>query len=130
MSKDVLFFGTAPDWKIWGTLFIGSWGLAKLPDFYTRLHGPTKASTLGVGCTLIGSLLTFSYQQDGISVQEALVTIFLFATAPVSAHMMGKAALRRRLPGVAGTRHLPDEGPDSQTLSQERDSSQSRGFGR
>ena len=90
---------------------IGSWGLAKLPDFYTRLHGPTKASTLGVGCTLIGSLLTFSYQQDGISVQEALVTIFLFATAPVSAHMMGKAALRRRLPGVAGTRHLPGGRP-------------------
>ncbi|MEQ5802357.1 Na+/H+ antiporter subunit G [Halomonas sp. H10-9-1] len=88
---------------------IGSWGLAKLPDFYTRLHGPTKASTLGVGCTLIGSLLYFSLQQDGISVQEALVTIFLFATAPVSAHMMGKAALRRRLPGVAGTRNMPND---------------------
>ncbi|MDT0499550.1 MULTISPECIES: Na+/H+ antiporter subunit G [unclassified Halomonas] len=88
---------------------IGSWGLAKLPDFYTRLHGPTKASTLGVGCTLIGSLLFFSHQQDGVSVQEALVTIFLFATAPVSAHMMGKAALRRRLRGVAGTRNMPKE---------------------
>lgn len=87
---------------------IGSWGLAKLPDFYTRLHGPTKASTLGVGCTLIGSLLYFSHQQDGVSVQEALVTIFLFATAPVSAHMMGKAALRRRLGGVPGTKNPPE----------------------
>ncbi|WP_234283504.1 MULTISPECIES: Na+/H+ antiporter subunit G [Halomonadaceae] len=87
---------------------IGSWGLAKLPDFYTRLHGPTKASTLGVGCILIGSLIYFSHQHHGVSVQEALVTIFLFATAPVSAHMMGKAALRRRLPGVARTRNMPD----------------------
>ncbi|NIC05919.1 Na+/H+ antiporter subunit G [Halomonas sp. DX6] len=87
---------------------IGSWGLAKLPDFYTRLHGPTKASTLGVGCTLIGSLLYYSYQQGGVSFQEALVTIFLFVTAPVSAHMLGKAALRRRLPGVARTRNMPD----------------------
>lgn len=87
---------------------IGSWGLAKLPDFYTRLHGPTKASTLGVGCTLIGSLLTFSHQQDGVSVQEALVTIFLFATAPVSAHMMGKAALRRRLGRMPGTKNPPE----------------------
>jgi multicomponent K+:H+ antiporter subunit G len=87
---------------------IGSWGLAKLPDFYMRLHGPTKASTLGVGCTLIGSLLYFSHQQGGVSFQEALVTIFLFATAPVSAHMMGKAALRRRLTGVTRTRNMPD----------------------
>lgn len=27
-------------------VFIGSLGLAKLPDFYTRLHAPTKATTL------------------------------------------------------------------------------------
>ncbi len=34
---------------------VGSWGLAKLADFFKRLHGPTKASTLGVGCVLIAS---------------------------------------------------------------------------
>ena len=28
---------------------IGAIGLARLPDFYTRLHGPTKATTVGVG---------------------------------------------------------------------------------
>ncbi len=34
-----------------GSLFalIGAIGLYRLPDFYTRLHGPTKATTLGVG---------------------------------------------------------------------------------
>lgn len=87
---------------------IGSWGLAKLSDVYMRLHGPTKASTLGVGCVLIGSLLYFSHLQEGISVQEALVTMFLFATAPVSAHMMAKAALRRRLKCLERTRNAPD----------------------
>lgn len=86
---------------------IGSWGLAKLSDVYMRLHGPTKASTLGVGCTLIGSLLYFSHLQEGLSVQEALVTMFLFATAPVSAHMIAKAALRRRLKCVDRTRNKP-----------------------
>lgn len=86
---------------------IGSWGLAKLSDVYMRLHGPTKASTLGVGCTLIGSLLYFSHLQEGVSVQEALVTMFLFATAPVSAHMIAKAALRRRLICVERTRNKP-----------------------
>lgn len=88
---------------------IGSYGLAKLPDFYMRLHGPTKASTLGVGCVLIGALLYFSHQQEGISVQEALVTLFLFATAPVSAHMLAKAALHRRLKTVERTRNKPFE---------------------
>lgn len=84
---------------------IGSFGLAKLPDFYMRLHGPTKASTLGVGCVLIGSLLYFSFQQEGVSVHEALVTLFLFATAPVSAHMLAKAALHRRLQAIERTRN-------------------------
>ncbi len=88
---------------------IGSFGLAKLPDFYMRLHGPTKASTLGVGCVLIGSLLYFSHQQEGVSVHEALVALFLFATAPVSAHMLAKAALHRRLKIVERTRNKPFE---------------------
>jgi len=41
---------------------IGSWGLARLSDFFKRLHGPTKASTLGVGCVLIASMLYFTFR--------------------------------------------------------------------
>lgn len=76
---------------------LGSLGLARMPDFYMRLHGPTKASTMGVGCTMLGSLLYFSFSGEGFSVQELLITLFLFVTAPVSAHMMARAALHRRL---------------------------------
>lgn len=75
--------------------FIGSLGLARLRDFYTRLHGPTKATTLGVGSLLIASAVYFS-QGDGLSLHEVLVTLFLFLTAPVSAHLLAKAALHRR----------------------------------
>ena len=46
---------------------IGSWGLAKLSDFLLRLHGPTKATTLGVGCVLIASMLWFSVTQGTAS---------------------------------------------------------------
>ncbi|WP_233202974.1 Na+/H+ antiporter subunit G [Chitinimonas sp. BJB300] len=73
---------------------IGSWGLFKLSDFLRRLHGPTKASTLGVGCVLIASMLYFSLQGT-ISLHELLITMFLFLTAPVSAHMLVKAAMRQ-----------------------------------
>ena len=76
---------------------LGSIGLARMPDFYMRLHGPTKASTLGVGATLLGSMLWFGVGHEGLSVQEILIAVFLFATAPVSAHMMARAALNRRV---------------------------------
>jgi multicomponent K+:H+ antiporter subunit G len=47
---------------------VGSIGLARLPDFFSRLHAPTKATTLGLSSLLFGS-------------------------APVSAHLLAKAAL-------------------------------------
>ena len=45
--------------------FIGSLGLVRLEDFYTRLHGPTKATTLGVGCLLVASSVYFSVTGEG-----------------------------------------------------------------
>ncbi len=81
--------------------FVGSLGLARLRDFYTRLHGPTKASTLGVGCLLIASALFFSTRSEGISLHEVLVTLFLFITAPISAHLLAKAALHLGLTSLA-----------------------------
>lgn len=80
---------------------IGSWGLAKLPDFYTRLHGPSKASTLGVGGMLIASMIFFLVQEGELSLHELLITLFLFISAPVSAHLVAKAALHLKLKSVA-----------------------------
>lgn len=82
--------------------FVGSLGLARLRDVYSRLHGPTKASTLGVGGMLIASAIYFSRTGAGVSLHEVLVTLFLFMTAPVSAHLLAKAALHLRLPNISG----------------------------
>lgn len=87
--------------------FIGSYGLAKLPDFFMRLHGPTKASTLGVGLTLIGSMLFFSPLEPGLSVSELLVALFLVATAPVSANLLAKAAMHGQVKRVERTKGEP-----------------------
>jgi len=83
---------------------IGSIGLFKLPDFYMRLHGPTKATTLGVGAILMASVLHFSFTTEATSLHEILVTVFLFITAPVSAHLMAKAALHIKIKRVERTR--------------------------
>jgi multicomponent K+:H+ antiporter subunit G len=75
-----------------GFALVGSWALAKLGSFLKRVHGPSKATTLGVGCVLIASALWFGLR--GVwSVHELLITLFLFLTAPVSAHLLIKAAL-------------------------------------
>ncbi len=86
---------------------VGAIGLYRLPDFFTRLHGPTKATTLGVGGIVIGSMIFFSNQGNGLSVHEVLITLFLFLTAPVSAHVLAKAAMQQRLPYTAKTRGKP-----------------------
>lgn len=88
--------------------FIGSLGLVRFKDFYTRLHGPTKASTLGVGCLLIASSVFFSITGEGLSLHEILVSVFLFITAPISAHLLAKAALHLGLPSVTPPPKAPD----------------------
>jgi multicomponent K+:H+ antiporter subunit G len=76
-----------------GFALIGSWGLAKLSDFARRLHGPTKATTLGLGCLLVASMLWFALTAQP-SLQELLIAVFLFITAPVSAHVLIKAVMK------------------------------------
>lgn len=89
---------------------IGSIGLVRLGDLYSRLHGPTKATTLGMGSLLVASTLHFS-RAGQLSLHEVLVTIFLFLTAPASAHMVAKAALHLRVRSV--TRPLRPEDQDA-----------------
>lgn len=78
-------------------VFIGSLGMAHLRDFYMRLHGPTKATTLGIGCILVGSMLYFWGTEGKPDIQEMLITLFLFITAPVSAHLLAKTGLHLKL---------------------------------
>ena len=75
---------------------IGSWGLARLPSLMTRLHGPTKATTLGVGSCLIASMIYFPAAGGSFSAHELLITLFLFITTPISANMIAKAHLHRQ----------------------------------
>jgi multicomponent K+:H+ antiporter subunit G len=74
-------------------VLVGSFGLVKLSEFFKRLHGPTKATTLGVGCIMIASIAWHALLGDGLGLRELLITLFLFITAPISAHLMARAAL-------------------------------------
>lgn len=87
--------------------FVGSVGLIKLPDLMTRLHAPTKATTLGVGGALGASMLYFLATDGTLSIHEILISLFLFLTAPVTAHFIAKAHLHQN-PDVE--RGLPPTG--------------------
>ena len=95
MSNEDLFKLLLSGLLLFGTFFIviGAFGLVKLQDFFRRLHAPTKASTLGVGCILAVSVGYHLVLGEDPQPRELLITVFLFITAPVSAHMMAKAAL-------------------------------------
>jgi multicomponent K+:H+ antiporter subunit G len=92
-----------------GSLFmlVGAIGLARLPDFFMRLHGPTKSTTLGVGGVVLASVVYFSTHNNFASLHELLIPAFLFLTAPISAHMLAKAGIQQRVPLTPATRGRP-----------------------
>ena len=90
--------------------------LAKLSDFYKRLHGPTKATTLGVGGVLLASALYFCVRGPALSLHELLITLFLFLTAPVSAHLLvegGTVPRAARRPADRAEPRTAARAPDS-----------------
>jgi len=86
-------------------VLVGSIGLLRLQDVYVRLHAPTKATTLGLGSVLIASMLYMYFAQGGFYINELLITLFLVITAPVTAHILAKAAMHHKVKLMARTRN-------------------------
>lgn len=74
-----------------GTIFmaVAAIGLVRLPDLYTRMHALTKAGTLGVGLVLVSAAVAFA--DVSVATRALVALLFVFFTAPVSAHMIGRA---------------------------------------
>lgn len=96
------------EWVVSGLLIIGglfgligSFGLLKLRQPMQRLHAPTKATTLGLGATLIAATIQLS------AGAHLLIAAFLFVTAPLTALYLARAHLRQPAPPEP-----PDAAPD------------------
>ncbi|KUP92342.1 Na+/H+ antiporter subunit G [Tritonibacter horizontis] len=76
--------------------FVGSFGLLKLNDPMSRMHAPTKATTLGVGGVLIGSMAHAWAYEGHASAHELLITLFLLGTAPVTANFLAKVYINQQ----------------------------------
>lgn len=72
--------------------FVGTIGLLRLPDVYTRLHAATKCDTLGLGMILVGIIL---YEGATLaSVKIIFIIGFVFLTNPTAAHAIARAAYK------------------------------------
>ncbi|MBW2427587.1 MAG: monovalent cation/H(+) antiporter subunit G [Deltaproteobacteria bacterium] len=82
---------------ILGSLFslVAALGMLRLPDTVIRMHAATKAGTLGAGLILIGE--AFFYAELGITLRALAAIMFLLLTAPVAAHLIGRAAYYSRV---------------------------------
>ena len=74
---------------------IGSLGLLRLPDFYTRLHAPTLATSGGVILICTASIICFAVLQSRWVFHEVLIIVFVIMTTPVTLMLLGQAALYR-----------------------------------
>jgi multicomponent Na+:H+ antiporter subunit G len=73
-------------------MFVSSLGVFRLPDFYSRLHAPTKAATLGLFFLFVA--VAIGVPEKVVVTKAFLALVFIAATAPVGAHIMSRAAYR------------------------------------
>jgi multicomponent Na+:H+ antiporter subunit G len=76
-------------------LLVGSLGLIRLPDFYSRNHATGKSDTLGIMLVIFGMMLI-----EGATLNSAklfFVLVFVFLTSPTGTHALTNAALRSGL---------------------------------
>ncbi len=86
-----------------GSLFmlLAATGVARMPDLFMRMQAATKAATMGAG--LIGLAVALYFGDIATVMRAGLVIGFIFITAPVSAHLIGRAAYFVGVPLWEGT---------------------------
>lgn len=73
-------------------IIIGSVGIVRLPDFFSRTHAASKVDTVGVTIVAIGVACIEGFTLSGLKV--LLVALFVMLTNPVAAHALARAAIR------------------------------------
>jgi multicomponent Na+:H+ antiporter subunit G len=76
-------------------------GVLRLPDTFARLQAGTKAASLGLACVFAGTVALLPAVSSAVKL--TLAVLFQFATAPIAAHVIGRAAYRAGTPMWHGT---------------------------
>lgn len=71
-------------------MLIASIGVVRMPDLFTRMQATTKAATLGAGLVILGTAVHFS--TFSVTTRAVAAIAFVLLTAPIAAHLLGRAA--------------------------------------
>lgn len=71
-------------------MFLGSIGILRMPDLFLRMSATTKVTALGVALMLLAA--AFHFNEMGVAARAIAILVFVLLTAPVGAHMIGRAA--------------------------------------
>ena len=82
-------------------LLLAAVGEVRMPDLFTRMQPATKGATLGIACMLLADAVYFS--RVGVTTRALATIAFFFLTAPVTAHLIGRAAYFVGVPLWNGT---------------------------
>jgi multicomponent K+:H+ antiporter subunit G len=80
-------------------VLVAAVGLLRLPDFFTRMHAPSIASTLGTWLVALATIVHFTAHQGSVMPSAWLVAVVLSITAPVTTAFLARAAAFRRRAG-------------------------------
>lgn len=80
-------------------------GIIRFPDVYSRAHAATKTTTLAVLITLTGTFIFILFNESYMSIRIILGIVFVFLTAPVSGHLVLRAAYRAHVKMSPTTAH-------------------------
>lgn len=101
-----------------GFALVGALGILRFPDALTRMHAASKAGTLGSGFCLLA--VAVDAPQFDVASRALVAVAFFILTAPISAHLLSRAALLAGYPVGCGINDYPaQEGRHTQASDDE-----------
>lgn len=103
-------------------MLVAALGVLRLPDLLTRMHATTKAATLGVSLIMLAVALHFAV--ESVVARAFGVILFILLTAPVAAHVIGRAGYfvgTRLWSGTIKDELRPNYDPVTHRLSSHRE---------
>lgn len=82
-------------------MLLAAIGIIRLPDLPTRMHASTKSGALGTSLIMVAVALTF--REGAVTARAFAIISFIILTAPVAAHVIGRAGYFVGVPLWSGT---------------------------
>jgi len=77
---------------------VGTFGLVRMPDVFTRMHAASVVDTLGVGFLILGMAIQAGFSL--VALKLGFLLALFFFTGPVVTHALAQACLHENIQPV------------------------------